>query len=741
MEWLTYLLKVTACTVLFFGFYVVVLRKLTFFKINRFYLLATLLLGFVIPALQFEVKREIAVAEAVETAIPANVPELKPENVTPQLIQPVMLEYDQKERVAIDWTGLMSYAYVSIASLLLLSCLWRLFSLLRHTKGSVKNKEGLKLVSKTEGFTNCSFFSYVFIDADKLSDVDFAVLLKHEQVHARQYHSVDKIILMVFKSLLWFNPIVYLYDKALEQVHEYEADEITSADFGNQAYASLLLKLAVSKSDIPLIHNFVKSPVKDRIKMLFNQKSKNMKKLCYVLALPILLGLVYGFTVSYVDVPGTNNVENTQLNLDSNGKWVKGVIVQTSKELASSFFTLKTMNETYTISSGFVDVKIEIGDELSVFIVPTIIPPHPIGDADRFKKFENTYMPKAIKNAEGNVIFKYEDYNTWKKSPEYTNLLSEANRIKGKKINGIIEQVHYFGVAKIADGVLLKVGQKRYRVYIEPQIMRTLTLNPGDNLGVIVNKVDVWQDSKYPVIIVEPKKMKVTKVTTEIKEKANQIPLQFVVSNNLEDNRKVLKPVKPKIISFSKMTGNAKKKVSIMENAEIDLLNSRLTAKYVELDQLNNKMIARDAILKSIDGSAIVKAERIVFDLKKGNYESYALEGQIWKFNKEETDRNKLNYSLAEAANESDPKVEYAAQDSVKMSSDKAVVSLFGNAKLIYNEVVLSGAKIVYNKKKNSVMVNKATMTTGNNRVIKADSLFFNLKTEKARLYSAGFNH
>lgn len=733
MEALTYLLKVTACTVLFFGFYLLVLRKLTFFKINRFYLLGSLLLSFVIPALQFEVKREMVVAE---TNLVANLPEVKTAEEPVQLIQPVMVEYQPEIKPEIDWLSLIPYAYGAIASVLLLICLWRLLSLLKHTGHYTKNGDGLKLITKTTGFTNCSFFNYVFIDGDKLSDADLAVLLKHEQVHASQYHSVDKILLMIAKALLWFNPVIYLYDKALEQVHEYEADEITSASFGNQAYASLLLQLAVTKTNNALIHNFVKSPVKDRIKMLFNQKSKNMKKLCYVLALPILLGLVYGFTVSYVDVPGTNNVENTQLHLDSDGKWVKGVIVQTSKELASSFFTLKTMNETYIISSGFVDVKIEIGDELSVFIVPTIIPPHPIGDADRFKKFENTYMPKAIKNAEGNVIFKYEDYNTWKKSPEYTNLLSEANRIKGKEINGIIEQVHYFGVAKIADGVLLKVGQKRYRVYIEPKIMRTLTLNPGDNLGVIVNKVDVWQDSKYPVIIVEPKKMKVTKVTTEIKEKANQIPLQFVVSNNLEDNRKVLKPVKPKIISFSKMTGNAKQKVSIMENAEIDINDNRLTAKYVELDERNGTMVAKNATFTNSRNNYRLKSNLITFDLKKSGFSFDSGDGVM----KTSNGLDELMSSSQRIYND-DAKVWFSAQDSVKMGSDKAVVSLFGNAKLIYNEVVLSGAKIVYNKKKNSVMVNKATMTTGNNEVIKADSLFFNLNTEKARLYGTGFNH
>ncbi|RQO72630.1 hypothetical protein DBR40_15095 [Pedobacter sp. KBW01] len=733
MEWLTYLLKVTACTVLFFGFYVVVLRKLTFFKINRFYLLATLLLSFVIPALQFEVKRKIAV---VETEIPANVPELKPISMAPaQLIQPVMLEYDQKKAEAkMDWSALMSYAYVGIASLLLLICLWRLLSLLRHTRGSIKNNEGLKLVPKTKGFTNCSFFNYVFIDADKLSDVDLAVLLKHEQVHARQYHSVDKIILMVFKSLLWFNPIVYLYDKALEQVHEYEADEITSADFGNQAYAGLLLKLAVSKSDIPLIHNFVKSPVKDRIKMLFHAKSKNMKKLFYVLSLPVLLGLVYGFTVSYVDVALTNKIENKQLQLDySNGKWIKGVIVKTRKDLESVFFTLKATNGTYTISSGFVDVKIGIGDELSVFVVPNIIPPHPIGEPDRYKKFENTYMPKAIKNMDGNIIFEYEDYNTWKKSARYANLLSEANRIKGKKINGIIEQVHYFGVAKIADGVLLKVGEKRYRVYIEPKIMRTLTLKPGENLGVLVNKVDVWQDSKYPVIIVARREMKATKVTTEIKE---QKPLRLVSSDKLKDNARFLLPVKPKIISFSKMTGNAKQKVSIMENAEIDINNNKLNAKYVELDEINGTMVAKNASFINSKDNYRLKSNLITFNLKKGGFSFDSGNGVMKTFN----DLDDLMSSISQKHYYDDVKVQYSAQDSAQMSRDKSVVSLFGNAKLMYNGVVLSGAKIVYNKHNNSVMVNKATMISSDNKVIKADSLFFNLRTEKAKLYGAGFN-
>ena len=58
MEWLLiYLFKVSVCTTLLFGFYLLVLRRLTFFKINRFYLIISLLLSFIIPAIQINIER------------------------------------------------------------------------------------------------------------------------------------------------------------------------------------------------------------------------------------------------------------------------------------------------------------------------------------------------------------------------------------------------------------------------------------------------------------------------------------------------------------------------------------------------------------------------------------------------------------------------------------------------------------------------------------------------------------
>ena len=725
MEWLTYLLKVTACTVLFFGFYLLVLRKLTFFKINRFYLLSTLLLSFIIPALQFEVKREIRI---VETEVPVNIPEIKPIAQAPvQLIQPIMVKYQPRVVHKIDWMVVMYYVYGCTASLILLIFLWRLFSLLKHTNSYTKNGDGLKLITKTEGFTNCSFFNYVFINDEDLSTADLSILLKHEQVHARQYHSIDKIVLMVFKAVLWFNPVVYLYDKALEQIHEYEADEITSTDFGNQEYANLLLKLTISKSDVPLIHNFVKSPIKDRIKMLFNQKSGNMKKLVYVLALPILLGLMYGFTIEYVDVTRTVQTDIKTLQTDSLlGKPIEGVVVEFNKKKSRKTFSLKTANGIYSIEYNNANNKLKIGDNVVALISASILPPAPVGDPDRFKNIDITYVPKTIKDLKGNLIYEYK--------PEKHAFLYEAN--KARFASSKIKSIEKGANGKI-EKIVLNDGFFTINLNLKTLNIKDDNFKAGDKVLVkfigekLVSK-HTYSTDKMIVLYSEPKKY-------TIKNEALYNRFYFndgkqKVTAVRDEPAKISEPVKPKIISFSKITGDTKNKISYMENAVIDISNCRLEARYVELDQANNKMIAKNASLKNAKQNVMVKSNLMTFDLKSGGYRI-----DIGGETKTGNDLEKLINSIDHGDNIDNSEVEYSARDSVTISKDKSIISLFGNAKVFHNKTTLSGTKIVYNKKNSSVMVNNATMMSSDNKMVKADSIYFDLKTTKARLYGADF--
>lgn len=498
MELLIYLLKVSACTVLFFAFYMLVLRNLTFFKINRFYLLITLLLSFIIPTLNFTIEREVEATPTVYTPI-----EVVDEVIAKEPITAV----SQIETAAIieesfDYYSLLPYLYFAIVSSLLVIATWRILKLFKYTKGIKHELNGLKIVQKSAGFTNCSFFNYVFI-AENLSEAELQILLKHEEVHAKQLHSVDKLVLTLIKAFLWFNPVVYLYDKAIEQAHEYEADEATSQNVGTEQYANLLLRLAITKSEMPLVHNFVKSPIKDRIKMLFNSKSKNMKKLMYLLALPIGLGLLWGFTIKVVEVSKADKVtiENkiTENNLDRKllGKTLQGKVKSIAQTEVGEILNLK-VGEKFISVFNYAKGKVRLGDELSITI-SGIVDDIKVYDAKKtivkeldapcyglqmMKTLDGAVLYKSssqdtIKSQQQKNIDKIKKYEAFRKSPEFAKKLKEMENINGKTLAGVIGDNYGNDKMIMRKGKLLFAGGKTYILesFTKGNIVNTLSKN------------------------------------------------------------------------------------------------------------------------------------------------------------------------------------------------------------------------------------------------------------------------
>jgi len=311
MEWLSYLFKVTLCMTLFYAVYFVLLQKLTFFSTNRLYLLTTLLLSFAIPTLTLTVKSDRLTPP---TVIKKNQSEVVVSGLRDisQIETAIFRSSAEKASgTRIDWLTILNYSYWIVATIILLTSLAHLGLLLWHTRKVVAISGPLKLVQKTGRYTNCSFLNYVFIDHNELDKDTLSAIVRHEGVHASQYHSLDKLLLALCKALLWFSPLVYLYSLALEQVHEYEADRETSIQIGDTKYANLLLKLAVSTAPAPLVHSFVKNPLKARIKMLFINQSKNMNKLTYLSLIPAGLALVWSFSVKVVYAQGKPSQKET----------------------------------------------------------------------------------------------------------------------------------------------------------------------------------------------------------------------------------------------------------------------------------------------------------------------------------------------------------------------------------------------------------------------------------------------
>jgi len=305
MKAVVYLMQVSACTGIFYLFYYLFLRRLTFFKLNRWYLLATLLFSFVIPAITIPVSP----AQASAIMRPAIYAQQAQRVIEPL---PVVVNNRSIPVPQINWMLVIRYVYlvmalISITHLLISLALffWRMRNEELLQIGNIKILKADKVIG------NSSFLNVIFINDEGLEPYEVKQIIAHEMLHVSLMHSADRLIARLIQVILWFNPFAYLYIRAIEENHEFEVDRIAANEDDKGIYAQLLFKLASSGQDY-LFHGFSKVPIKKRIAMLFNQPTKNMKKIIYVFMLPLVVISCLAFANLKKDASGIkNNIKNS----------------------------------------------------------------------------------------------------------------------------------------------------------------------------------------------------------------------------------------------------------------------------------------------------------------------------------------------------------------------------------------------------------------------------------------------
>ena len=139
-----------------------------------------------------------------------------------------------------------------------------------------------------ENKSSFSFFNCIYIGQASLLSVDEkAMIIHHEQIHARRLHSFDILLINAIGVFFWFNPVISLYKKIFIQLHEFEADarSVSTRDVDN--YCSLLAKVALLSADIKLANHFSNSLTIKRIEMMRTIKAK-IKRWKYVALSAIL---------------------------------------------------------------------------------------------------------------------------------------------------------------------------------------------------------------------------------------------------------------------------------------------------------------------------------------------------------------------------------------------------------------------------------------------------------------------
>lgn len=264
MTWWHYLLLVNFYLVIFFGFYVLLLRRETFFQLNRIYLVAASLLSFLIPLIQANWVQNLFITQQVQQTIYS---------------MPVGVVYNFTVKPAAD-TGItlgqvINALYITVTLFLIIRLGWQLLVL-------------KKAIEKPSPSAAYSFFKKISLGENIAPS---SVIAEHEQVHAGQWHSVDVMIIETVMIINWFNPVVYLYRFAIKYIHEYIADrQVIQAGTDKVDYAMLLLSQTFQVETHKLVTPFYNhSLLKQRIMMLQKNRSQRIALAKYGLSAPLFI--------------------------------------------------------------------------------------------------------------------------------------------------------------------------------------------------------------------------------------------------------------------------------------------------------------------------------------------------------------------------------------------------------------------------------------------------------------------
>lgn len=263
MSWLYYLFEANLYLILFYGFYRLFLHKETFYGLNRYYLIFSSILAFILPFFQLGfLKKEMVF------------------NYTgyPQIEEP---------KSFLNLENILLLLYLAISTVLILKVFWGLRHIAKLMRNARKNKEnGITFIEIQNSKMAFSFFNLLFIDPEMNQK---ATVLKHEMVHIKQKHSFDILLFELVQISSWFNPIIYFIRNDIRLIHEYLADDATTrTDIAKYDYALFLIQNSYGNQEVTLSNHFFNSSLlKNRISMLNQKKSAKLARLKLLFILPL----------------------------------------------------------------------------------------------------------------------------------------------------------------------------------------------------------------------------------------------------------------------------------------------------------------------------------------------------------------------------------------------------------------------------------------------------------------------
>lgn len=330
---LLYLIEALFCSGVLLAFYRLLLVRRVSFRACRRYLLAALALSVVIPALDiplYPAPEPIpgSVAELV-FPVPAAAHTEERDFAAVAAREPLQPEPVDRRRLLRGGLAAVYGAVVAVSLGFLVVRLVRLRRLRR--RAHLTPCKGYTLAESPQVPTPFSFLCTVYMGPGYEGERREMVLC-HEASHVRHGHSVENLFAETVRCLLWINPFVWMAQRWLREVHEWEADrDVLDAGYDLTRYRIVLFhQLFGYNPDIACGLNH--SLTKTRFAMMTRFRKRRHTALRFGAAIPVVAGMMMlcSFTTrdpeppAATPRPAADDAPRLEVCLSRDSMWIDG---------------------------------------------------------------------------------------------------------------------------------------------------------------------------------------------------------------------------------------------------------------------------------------------------------------------------------------------------------------------------------------------------------------------------------
>ena len=286
-----YMVKISVFLAVTYTFYYLLLKHITHYAWNRWFLLTCTILSFIVPAININLF--VQQGQLGHIYFISKVPVIYSGSGATGAAQAASLFTVQ---------NIASVIFVGGILLLMARLAIQYLSLkkLQATAKLVSNGDGdIKLYHLDSGIAPFSFSNSIYCNKEMYNQQELEEVIRHELVHVRQKHTVDVLVAELLCILNWYNPFAWMIKAAIKENLEFIADDkVLQHGVSKQGYQYLILKVT-GNMPYAIANSFNFSSLKKRIAMMNKNRTSKLHLLKFVFMVPLACILLLAFRQGY----------------------------------------------------------------------------------------------------------------------------------------------------------------------------------------------------------------------------------------------------------------------------------------------------------------------------------------------------------------------------------------------------------------------------------------------------------